>query len=232
MNFSLPMVSHGWFLGKTQRIWTTLREGGAVETTHLVGYRVLERLASYTALVGLTARLDDLPYPEDIGEGLDYRLDFLQEEELRRFAANPDNDLTEAFLRHAQERGDRCFGVVDGDTLASYSWYTSAPTPTKDLMLHFDPRYVHAYKAYTLPRYRGQRLHSISKTLALRALGSTYEGVISFAQSWNYRSIRSNQRMGLKPFGITHVACVGGHTVILSTAGCADYAFWVHAAPR
>ena len=97
------------------------------------------------------------------------KLVHLNRSELLVFAENAENELDQAFVNSAISKGDDCYGILDGGTLANYGWYSRMPTliDNDGLLLEFDPRYIYMYKGFTLDRYRGQRLHAINKTRAL-----------------------------------------------------------------
>jgi len=66
------------------------------------------------------------------------------------------------------------------------------------LLLHFDwVNYVYMYKAFTVERYRGQRLHAIGVTQSLVRFGSMgYRGLLCYVESNNFDSLKSSYRMG------------------------------------
>src|SRR5207247_4646046 len=92
-----------------------------------------------------------------------YTAQFLSPAAIRNFAKDPECDMAEDFLAETLSKGDECFGILDGSTLAAYSWYASQPTRIRprDLMMQVDERYVYMYKGFTRDAYRGQRLHAI-----------------------------------------------------------------------
>lgn len=127
-----------------------------------------------------------------------FRGRFVSADELARTHANT-HELSAAFLRRAELRGDRCYAMFDGDALASYGWYSDLPCEIEieHLVLHFDPSYTYMYKGYTVPAYRGARLHAVGMCQALRAFTAEGRaGLISYVQSNNFASLRSAARMG------------------------------------
>lgn len=82
---------------------------------------------------------------------------------------NPEYEMNERFLRGALAKNDRCYGILHGQTLASYGWYSTEPTTalTDDLVLSFDSRWVYMYKGFTHEQFRGQRLHAAGMAQAL-----------------------------------------------------------------
>jgi len=148
----------------------------------------------------------------DLPEGLEGG--FADEARLLAWAADPKNDLDAAFVRDALAKGDRCYAITRGDELASYGWYSRRPTMiTDDLRLWFDPKYVYMYKGFTLPAFRGKRLHAIGMARALEAYtaeGCT--GIVSYVESNNFASLKSCYRMGYTDIGHIVVATVGTRT--------------------
>jgi hypothetical protein len=84
------------------------------------------------------------------------------------------------------------------------------------------------YKGYTVPAYRGLRLHAVGMCRALREFTAEGKaGLISYVQSNNFASLRSVGRMGYRIFGTVFLVRVGGRFFAYSTSGCRDYDFWV-----
>ena len=151
---------------------------------------------------------------------------FLEPETLTAFAQNPAYDLREG-TESALARGDRCYAIVEGATLASYGWYTHEPaTIGKGLRLEFDPRYVYRYKGFTHPRYRGQHLHAVGMTWALvRWLEGGYAGLVSYVDASNLSSLKSCARMGYVHFGTVYVLTLGEPYLIHGNAGATARGF-------
>lgn len=147
---------------------------------------------------------------------------------VREVAADPELDMTPEFVAEAVSKGDACLGVFDGDTLAAYTWYSSKPTRIvpPDLVLHFDDAYMYIYKAFTRPRYRGQRLHAIGKTTALKGYQAQgFLGLLSYVEYLNFSSIKSVKRIGGKQFGSIWVIGAFGHYLIHRSRGCHRFGF-------
>jgi hypothetical protein len=139
--------------------------------------------------------------------------------------------LTTDFVRHALSKGDECYGVLDGTNLASYGWYSRKPTLTncEDLILHFDQtNYVYMYKAFTVERYRGLRLHAIGVIRSLirfRSIG--YKGLLCYVESNNFDSLKSSYRMGYRNCGRIHVLRVGDNYFIRPQSRCRQFGLTV-----
>jgi hypothetical protein len=146
---------------------------------------------------------------------------------LSLFSRVTENELPEGFVRDALARGDECYAVLDGNTLASYHWYSKTPTlVNRDLRLHFNPQYVCMYKGFTSKPYRGQRLHGMSMILALNEYRDQgFKGLVAYVESNNFASLKSCHRMGYKTFGHMRVLKVAGRYFIQTGQGCSDYGF-------
>jgi hypothetical protein len=144
---------------------------------------------------------------------------------LSLFSRLKENELPEEFVRDALARGDECYAVVDGNTLASYHWYSKTPALfNRDLSLHFDPQYVCMYKGFTAKPYRGQRLHGMGMILALNEYHSQgFKGLVAYVESNNFDSLKSCHRMGYKTCGHMRVLRLAGRYFIDTGQGCGDY---------
>jgi hypothetical protein len=148
-----------------------------------------------------------------------YTHGFLGEGVLRRFAQDPTSQMSAAFLDQALSRGDRCFAILDGDVLASFSWYSRRRTPmVYGLVVNAGARFVYAYNVYTRPQYRGRRLHAIGAARALEALraeaGDAVAGLVSCVDAANLTSLRSHDHTGYHELGACSVLCAGGRTFV------------------
>ena len=153
---------------------------------------------------------------------------FLTEETLRRFARDPESNMSESFLEEALSKGDACYAILDGATLAAYGWYSTKPSriDPPDLILKFSPDYVYMYMGFTHPRYRGQRLHAIGMTLALRHyLARGFKGLVSYVESNNFDSLKSTVRMGYAVFGSIYALTAFGRTFTHLSRGCDRFGF-------
>jgi len=164
----------------------------------------------------------DAARPEFLDLPAGYRSEFLSESQLRAFACDPRHELTYEFLDDALAKGDECYAVLHGVKLACYSWYSTQPTVASDgLSIHFDPAFVYGYKAFTLPDYRGQRLHAIEVSRAWQAyLARGYRGTIAYVESHNFASLRSCYRMGYRDVGRALVLGMAGRSWAWAGRGC------------
>ena len=164
-----------------------------------------------------------------------YRGALLTESQLRELAKNPEHLLSKEFLDDALAKGDECYAVFHGDTLASYGWYSRQPTriDPPDLWVSFADGYVYMYNGYTHPAHRGKRLHAIGMTKALELyLSRGFKGLVSYVESTNYASRKSTVRMGYSEFGTIVIAQIAGRYVIRHGAGCFPYGFSIRRGHR
>ena len=169
--------------------------------------KVFNRFGFYTQLLGMTVTVDTVN-TESATLDHDYSCGFMTEAELRSRCDDPALKLHPGFLDEALERGDRCYGILDGDQLVGYGWYGYEPPNrfNEELDIVFDPAWVYMYKGYTLPEYRGQKLHAVGMARALAEvteMGSN--GLISCVAAVNGPSLRSCERMGYEIFGCVNV---------------------------
>jgi hypothetical protein len=151
---------------------------------------------------------------------------FLEKTQLLNYVESAENQLTEGYLRAAFAQGDECYGITENGELASYGWYSSNPTLTdvQNMKFHFDPGYVYMYKGLTKSKYRGQRLHAIGMTWALKKyLERGCRGMVSYVDSTNFDSLKSCWRMGYEPVGSVLVIKLFGKCFSFSSPSCAKY---------
>jgi hypothetical protein len=157
-----------------------------------------------------------------------YECRFGDRETLLRLAGAP--GLTAAFVNAALDKGDLCFLVMDGPRLAGYSWYSTSPTTFDSrhdrLTLSCGSEYLYSYKGFTVPEYRGQRVHALGKLRVIEeAARRGYRGLVSYVDFDNYRSIRSLERVGYRNFGRVVIVGARGRFLIGHSPGCARCGF-------
>lgn len=207
------------------RLATTVRQFGVMRTLYDLALRALNHLVYFRILKAVRI---EAPDPQTLERRAPYVHGFLSRALVLAFAVDPQYEMSERFLNEALANEDRCYGIVHGDALASYGWYSKKPTValTDDLEVRFDPSYVYMYKGFTHEGYRGQRLHAAGMALALqeyRAEGS--KGLVSYVESNNFSSLKSCYRMGYVAFGHVVVLRAAGHYFIGRSRGCRDCGF-------
>jgi hypothetical protein len=155
---------------------------------------------------------------------------FLTDDMIRRFAADPEIGMSPEFVEEALAKGDACYGILSGEALVSYGWYSTRPTriDPSELMLEFGQEHIYMYKGYTRPDFRGRRLHAIGMSLALDHYRSQgFKGIVSYIEADNFDSIKSAFRMGYRIFGSVYILSVFGTIFSHTTPGCKKYRFRV-----
>jgi hypothetical protein len=203
---------------------------GLQAALHDIAYRAANRLTDVMLLRGMTIAMDTVD-PEYL-KPQEGRWGFMARELLLDRVRAQESDMTEDFIHDAIAQGDRCYGVLHGDTLASYGWYATRPTPIDDdLTLHFDPAWAYMYKGFTLPAYRGKRLHGFGMARALAALSNEGSaGLISYVRSNNFPSLKSCYRMGYRDFGQLFAAKFNGQHITYASKGCKAFDFRIEVA--
>jgi hypothetical protein len=210
----------------------SVRQLGLMRTLYDLLLRVLNRLVFLRVLRAMAISTPD---PKALERRPEYSYGFLSRALVLSFAVDPQYEMNEAFLRGALAKNDRCYGIVDGETLASYGWYSTKPTValTDDLELRFDPSYVYMYKGFTHAGYRGQRLHAAGMALALQDYRTEgLRGIVSYVESNNFSSLKSCYRMGYEDFGRIVVLRVAGRYFVHSSKGCKSRGFGLVALGR
>ena len=210
---------------KLQSAALKIRRHGIAATLYAAAVKALGAVAEFRILRGVAVARPDAAFLE-----CPYAARLLDEAELRRFAGDPVNEMPPQFIDEAIARGDQCYAILDGGRLAAYGWYAFGPTPIglPGVLLRYRPGHVYMYKGFTHEAYRGQRLHAIAMTHALRHyLFKGYAGIVSYVESINFDSLRSCFRMGYSVFGTVYVVKALGRWWSWSTPGCARYDFRV-----
>ncbi len=208
----------------------TVRQYGAGALLHDLQIRLLNRLAQFQVLKGMTVRVPDVR-DRSLFDARGFQCRFADAAELQQLARDEANQLSPDFLRLALSRGDRCYALFDGARLAAYGWYTQRPAPLDEhFTLHFGAGWTYMFKGYTLPAWRGKRLHAVGMCRALRAIADEgRQGLISCVASNNFASLQSVTRMGYRIFGAAALLRVAGRSMTWATPGCRKFGFRVAA---
>ena len=129
------------------------------------------------------------------------RLDFKQ---LAEYCDREGYRLGKKFLNTAEMKSDLCYGFLNNRELVAYNWFCSKPTLVKDGLfeMRFGERYLFMSWGYTLPDYRGRRLHAIGMANALQELSiKGYKGLVGIIVGNNFNSLNSCIRLGFKKVG-------------------------------
>lgn len=212
-----------------QRIKDSMSRRGVTVTIGELAYRAANKVTDVRFLCAMSLTPATV-FPAFLEESAGMTWGFLDEEDLvRALDQGADADMDRAFIRAALERGDRCYGALDDDgaagRIAAYGWYSTRPTPVTDgLELRFDPGWAYMYKGYTLPGYRGRRLHGLAMAQAMRAhVEEGKKGLVSYVDSTNEASLRSCRRIGYRDLGLLVAAKLAGRWVTHAAKSCAPY---------
>lgn len=209
---------------KIEALKTDVERYGMSQALYGLGMRAMNHACYFHVLRGIhVAEVEAEQLRVDAG----YVHRFLEDDELRRLSRDAAHDLDPRFVEEAIAGGDRCYGVLEGDTLASYGWYATRPTPiSEDLILRFSPRYAYMYKGFTHPAHRGRRLHAIGMGWALHHLvAGGLRGLVSYVDSTNFASLKSCYRLGYRDFGSLYVLRAGTRYVLGRDRGCEAFGF-------
>lgn len=171
-------------------------------TVHHLLDELAQRALGLTRYRLLRLGIEHLDAASGVGP-VQHEVRFLTAEECRGYAADAPLQMPAAFLEAALAKGDRCCAVFVDGGLANYGWCARTPTIVCDgLTIAFDPRQVYFYKAYTVPEYRGLRLHARNRTYALRQLAAEgCEAAITLVEAANDDSLKSVHRLGYREAG-------------------------------
>lgn len=144
----------------------------------------------------------------------------LSTDEVHGYAADEATGLGRAFVQDSLAHGDVCVAIFDGDRLANYGWYSTAPTRTiTELEVRIAEGRLYGHHDYTLPTFRGRRLHGLNKAWALEHLCGG-RPLVALVAGDNLTSMHSMRRMGHVVLG--RIAVVGklGRFYVHADAGC------------
>lgn len=187
------------------------------------GIDLLHRAAnkvSTTSLLRVIALIAPIPEVWETGAAR-YRYVTLGDRELLRYAEDPAADMTAEFVADACRRGHRCYAALDGDVLASYQWCSTKLTRVNDrLLVTVPPGWTYKYKALTLDRYRGQRLHACLSSIMQGDAARNGHGLFACVEINNWPSLISFARMGAVHVGTLAAASMYGRNWTHGSRGC------------
>lgn len=177
----------------------SLRYGLASATRYLTS-RLFDRFAGYQSYQGFVLPGQARPFAIRAAGDVSCRVVSLTE--LSRYTHDPAYDISEQFLFEARLRGDCCIGVFEGPKLVSYSFNAATPT-NYDSIIHyeFSRGWIYHYKVFTLPEWRGQRLHGLQIATLFREFASNgeFKGLTSLVRMTNSPSLASFRRLHFEP---------------------------------
>ncbi len=183
--------------------WAKRPDIGLARTAKHLGYRAARRL--FKLEIADILALDLGPMRQMPPEKSRFEFRFLSAEEIRAAASDPANNLKAEMAGRLEFGRSFCFAAVDRGRLANYSWYALRhvePEHSFNLGLTLPDDTVYMYKAFTLPAYRGQRLHQATIHRAVQAFAATgIRRLVAIVEYGHWASLRSHLRMGCRRAG-------------------------------
>lgn len=158
--------------------------------------------------------------------GLDGRL-LSRDDVLRFFNRAEGLGYSRPFAVEALSRGDRCFGVFEGNHLLWYCWYARETAPVfDDVDAAADFPFLYAYNAHTDAGHRGRGLHRIGVALSARFFAREgYRAFTAYIEAHNVAPLIAARSMGERFVGFVAVHQTAGRSRWLATRGCRKAAF-------
>jgi len=181
----------------------------------------VQRLTYFKIFRIMALHLEDVN-PTYLGDPPGFTGRYLDRESCRKLANDPNYDLRETFLDRALKNGDKCYAFMRDDVIASCGWYSDKPGLISDRFhFHYDNAYIYKTGGFTLPRFRGQRLHGFNMVAGLKDYTERgCKGLICIVEAQNYNALRSDYRVGWTIFGTIFVVRLFGRYFIRATKGC------------
>ena len=134
---------------------------------------------------------------------LEYR--FLDCNEVRAAAGDPNLDLDAAMAPRLQSERDFCFAAFHGGRLVNYAWYALESVEAEHSFgagLKLPPDTIYMYKAYTVPEFRGRQIHGAALSRAAERFRQRgIARMIAIVEFGNRASLRSHRKLGFRPAG-------------------------------
>jgi len=148
-------------------------------------------------------------------------------EKLLAAASDPELHMEPSFVRAALARGDFAFGAFDGDHLIAYVWRTFTAAPHEEVLwVRVDRPCHYAYNAFTLPSYRGKRIHvALSLQCDKYFMERGYTAEVGFSEISNYPSIAAAEFLGRRRVGFAGYVKIAGRRVPFRTLGLKKLGF-------
>ena len=166
-------------------------------------YRAARRLIKLEIADILSLDLGSLRHRALEPSNLEFR--FLKADEIRAAATDPAHDLDAAMARRLDFGCNFCFAAFDNGRLVNYSWYALDRIEREHsfgagLTLPADTIYMH--KSFTVPSYRGRRLHQATLHRATNSFARMgIRRLLAIVEYANWASLRSHERLGCRRIG-------------------------------
>ena len=161
-----------------------------------------------------------------IDNGLQFnQLDF---KHLSKYCDRKEYRIGKKFLNDAEMKNDLCYGFLYEGNLVAYNWFCSKPTLVGDgeFEMRFGDEYLFMSWGYTLPDYRGKRLHAAGMANALQKLSKNgYKKLVGIIVWDNFNSLNSCIRLGFKKVGNFICIKLLKNYIVLSTGENRNHGF-------
>jgi hypothetical protein len=111
--------------------------------------------------------------------------------------------VTDELLKQFKD-GDRCLLVYVGSELGGYTWahLDSKPELIPGFSIRLPDSYVYNYAGFTLPKFRGLKLHSCRHHyLVSHPLFANKQGLLGYVKYTNWAAINGLTRSGFRTIG-------------------------------
>lgn len=187
------------------------RQNGTGAMLRWVAYRSAQRLVDVK--VGHVLWLEVANINDSLRPDAAYTFRFLSAEEVRAFSPEAEGSLPPAMADRIAAGNDFCFAALAGPRLAAFGWFALGniePEHNAGTALSYPADVAYMYNGFTVPDFRGQRLHGLVKALGLRALADRGASKLLSTVDWtNWSSLRSNFRLGCIDLGRTGAVRLG-----------------------
>jgi ribosomal protein S18 acetylase RimI-like enzyme len=178
------------------------RHGVAAIVCHVID-RLARRVFGFDMCRLLWLDLEHIGPASPAGGEFTFR--FLDENEVRQFAADPENCLDASLADQLAAGRDLCFAALAGGRLAAYGWYALGsvdPRHCGGLILELPPEAAYFYNGFTRPEFRGQRVYDRLMGEGLRALaGRGIRKLLAIVEWTNWAALKSSRRAGCTDLG-------------------------------
>lgn len=159
-------------------------------------------------------------------EGFEGRL-LTSDEVVQSFTRTEGFSYSRSFAIEALSRGDRCFGIFEGERLLWYCWYARNAAPVlDDVDVLADFPYLYAYNAHTDAEHRGRGLHRIGVQLSARFFATEgYRAFTAYMEAHNLAPQIAAHRMGETIVGFVALYRKSDGVRWFATRACRDGAF-------
>jgi hypothetical protein len=149
------------------------------------------------------------------------------DEVLRSFNRTEGYSYSRAFAIDALARGDRCFGLFEGERLVWYCWYARASAPAfDDVDVVSEFPFLYAYNAYTDADRRGRGLHRIGVVASGRFFAREgYRAITAYMEAHNLPPLIAARAMGERFVGFVVLRRGAQRVRWFATRGCRDAVF-------